>query len=326
MILRNAYDTLGIGIFADIAPLLGAGVHAYLKIEGFNAAGSIKLKPALAMVEALETAGALLPGATLIETSSGNLGIALALIARCKGYGFVCVTDEKMTLHNRALVRAHGGELVVMAHSSLDDRCGHIAARMATDPTLVWTRQFVNPVNPRVHAETTASEILREFPRVDHLFVGVGTGGTLAGCVRAFGERSPATKIVAVDAAGSHHFAPPLRPVSRRIPGIGATRRSPFLDAAAPHDAVIVAERDAVRACAEVHAATGWLVGGSTGSVLAAARAMMLQFRAGGTVVCIAADMGDRYLDTLYDTDWLDATFGAAKRESPEGDPILAGR
>lgn len=321
MILRHAYDTLGIGIFADIAPLLGAGVHAYLKVEAFNAAGSIKLKPALAMVEALEAAGALAPGATLIETTSGNLGIALALIARCKGYGFVCVTDEKMTAHNRALVRAHGGELVVMANSSLDDRCGHIAARMAADPALVWTRQFANPVNPRAHAETTASEILREFPHVDYLFVGVGTGGTLAGCVRAFAEHSPATQIVAVDAAGSHHFTPPLLPVPRRIPGIGATRRSPFLDHAAPHEAVIVAERDAVRSCAELHAATGWLMGGSTGSVLAAARTMIPQFRPGETVVCIAADMGDRYLDTLYDPDWLDETFGAENQQA-----CLAGR
>lgn len=250
------------------------------------------------MIEAIEAAGVLRAGATLIETTSGNMGIALALIAQCKGYRFVCVTDEKMTKHNRALVRAHGATLVVLPQSSLDERFAYIRARLVADPAMVWTQQFVSRANPQAHAGTTAEEILREFARVDHLFIGTGTGGTLAGCASTFAARSPATRIVAVDVEGSHHFATPAVPVSRRIPGIGATRRSPFLDEAVIHRAMIVSERDTIRACADLHRSTGWLMGGSTGSVLAAAR--KVRFRAGDVVVCVAADMGERYLDAIY--------------------------
>jgi N-(2-amino-2-carboxyethyl)-L-glutamate synthase len=310
MILNHAYDTLSCGVFANISSIFAPAVRVFLKIEAFNAAGSVKLKPAIGLVEAQERLGNLTGKRNIIDTTSGNMGIALAVVAKCKGHGFVCVTDEKMTMHNRSVVAAYGAEIVVMPNSTLDERYRYIQSRMAKDSSLVWTRQFTSPDNPLAHQETTAREILDEFEKVNYLFIGVGTGGTLAGCSKAFSERSPHTKIFAVDVEGSFHFEEPEPRIKRRIPGIGATKRSPFLNDARIHKAVIVSERDTVRACTTVRDASGWLVGGSTGSIIAAAQAMKKLFSPGDTVVCLGADMGERYLNTIYNENWVGDEFG----------------
>ncbi|MCK1502148.1 pyridoxal-phosphate dependent enzyme [Bradyrhizobium sp. 188] len=310
MILNHAFDILDCGVFANISSMFSPDVGVFLKLEAFNAAGSIKLKPAIALVEALEKMSKLRTGRTIIDTTSGNMGIALAIVAKSKGYGFVCVTDEKMTVHNRAIVKAYDAEIVVMPNSTLDERYRYIEARIAADNSLVWTRQFTNPENPATHARTTAREILSEFERIDYLFVGTGTGGTLAGCSKAFAEQSPDTKIFAVDAAGSLHFEEPKPWIQRRIPGIGATRRSPFLLDVHIHKALVVGDRETIRTCCDLRDATGWLVGGSTGSVVAAARSMQRLFSRGATVVCVGADMGERYLNTIYNEDWVRDEFG----------------
>lgn len=309
MILNNACDILKFGVFADISIIFGGNIRAFLKIEAFNAAGSIKLKPAINLVNTLEKLGALNRKRVLIDTTSGNMGIALSIVAKCKGYDFICVTDEKMTAHNRKIVSAYGAEIVVMPHSTLDERYRYIQSRIVNDNSLVWTQQFTSPVNPAAHQETTATEILEEFETVDHLFIGVGTGGALAGCSKTFTEKSPHTKLFAVDVEGSLHFGNANSSYRRRIPGIGATRRSPFLKDIRIDGAIIVSERDTVRACAEVRDASGWLVGGSTGSVIAAAQSLQHEFPTGSTLVCVGADMGERYLDTIYNSEWVNVEF-----------------
>ena len=287
-------------VYARVSSLLGEHVNLLLKLEGFNPGGSIKLKPAVALVSDLERRNLLQPGSVLIDTTSGNMGIALWVIARSMGYGFVCVADEKMTLHNRKLVRAYGATLVILEHTTVEQRYDYIRQCIAQDSRLVWTRQFQNPLNPAAHEATTAREILNSLDHVDHLFVGVGTGGTLAGCSRVFLQESPWTRITAVDARGSKHFDGSPGILSRRIPGIGATQRSPFLDEIPVHNVVIVDEDSAIAHCRLLLERTGWLLGGSSGSVLSAILASAEDFSDGATVVGVCADFGERYLDSIY--------------------------
>jgi 2,3-diaminopropionate biosynthesis protein SbnA len=296
-------------MFADISRFVDYRITLFAKLEGFNPGGSIKLKPALSLVEELEETGNLQAGRGLIDTSSGNMGVALALVAKAKGYSFICVTDEKITDHNRRLLRAYGAELVVLHGSTLAQRYEYIEHRLRADTSLRWTKQFRNWANPRAHASTTALEIMSFGKPLDYLFVGVGTGGTLAGCARVLGEQSRQTKIVAVDAEGSVHFKPLVEGARRRIPGIGATERSPFLDGLTLHDVVVVREIDAVRTCLAVRDLTGWLFGGSSGSVLAAVGQIAPEIQAGSIAMAICADFGERYLDTIYNPQWRRDNF-----------------
>jgi N-(2-amino-2-carboxyethyl)-L-glutamate synthase len=307
MILDRPIDFDFTPIFARVSGLFQNKTDVLLKLEGFNPGGSIKFKPALALIAELERRNALSPGSILIDTTSGNMGVALAVIARSLSYGFICVSDEKMTAHNRRLVQAYGGVVVILEHTTLQQRYDYIQDKIAHDPRLVWTRQFQNAENPAAHEVTTAREILGALPRVDHLFIGVGTGGTIAGCSKVFASESPWTRITAVDAEGSRHFDSGSMQTARTIPGIGATQRSPFLDAATIHRVVIVPEHAAISSCRLLSQRTGWLLGGSSGSVLSAMLSSQAEFSEGETVVGVCADFGERYLDSVYAEETLPA-------------------
>jgi cysteine synthase A len=237
------------------------------------------------------------------------MGIALSLIARHRGYGFICVSDDKVTAHNRALIEAYEGELVIMPGSTLNDRFGYIRNRISENASLVWTRQFTNEMNPRTHEATTAREIADEFPSVNYLFVGAGSGGTLAGIGNALLKSRSEVRLVAVDTEGSAHFDSIKAGTRRRLPGIGASERSPFLDPIKLHDIVLVPEGEAISACRDVVHSTGWLLGASSGSVLYAIRKLQGGFRSGDIVVGIAADSGERYLDGVYNDEWVASNF-----------------
>ncbi len=309
MIVDNLMEFDPLVIFIRVRRWIRDDVHLYLKAEMFNPGGSIKFKPAVAMIRALEASGELRPGRGLIDTSSGNMGVALAQIACHRRYNFICVCDEKLSAHNRAVIGAYGAQLVVLPGSTLQDRYAYIADRIGREPSLVWTRQFTNPLNPQVHEATTGQEILREFPHFQYLFVGAGTAGTLVGSARAVRAVRRNVKIVAVDAEGSAHFERQSNAARRRLPGIGASERSPFLADAAIDEYVLVPERTSVAACHELVRQSGWLLGASTGSVLAAIRTYERRFSPGDTVIGIAADSGERYLDGLYNPAWLQETF-----------------
>jgi N-(2-amino-2-carboxyethyl)-L-glutamate synthase len=309
MIVENLMEFQPVNLFIRVRNLLRDDVRVYLKSEMFNPGGSVKFKAAVGIIRSLESSGHLAPGGAIIETTSGNMGIALALLARHRGYGFICVSDDKVTAHNRALIQAYGGELVILPGSTLNDRFGYIRDRISHDGSLVWTRQFSNGVNPETHEATTAREILDTFQTVDYLFVGTGTGGTLAGIGGALSAAKRPVRLVAVDAEGSAHFPSQTVGARRRLPGIGASERSPFLDAAILHDIVHVPEHEAIRACRELVYSTGWLLGASAGSVLFAIRKLQQSFRSGDLVVGIAADSGERYLNELYNDEWVSLHF-----------------
>ncbi|MEO5877357.1 MAG: 2,3-diaminopropionate biosynthesis protein SbnA [Streptosporangiaceae bacterium] len=312
MIFRRASDLILDDLFLDLTGLV-PGVDLALKLEGFNPAGSIKLKTAVALLDDAEDRGLLAPGSRIIESSSGNLGIALSSVSATRGYAFTCVADPNTPRQSIALMKAFGAQVVVVtdrdaAGGFLQTRLDHIRDRLLADDGLYWPNQYANPANPLAHYQRTASAIAREFPDLDYLFVGAGTTGTLMGCADYFRRHSPRTRIVAVDAEGSVTFGHP--PAPRHIPGLGTSRRPEILRPGLIDDLVVVPEPEAVAMCRLLAATRGVAAGGSTGSVLAAVSRLSPSMPPGSTAVAIAPDLGDRYLDTLYDDDWVNSRFG----------------
>jgi cysteine synthase A len=306
-------------LYVDLEAIVGRSL--FLKCEGFNFAGSIKVKAALEMVEAAERTGILRPGSILIESSSGNLGVALSVIAASRGYRFVCVTDLRCNLATRCLMEALGGEVHVVTEPSpqgglLGARIEYVRARCEADPRCVWLNQYTNPGNWRAHYRTTAPAIARHFPRLDVLFVGAGTTGTLMGCARYFRQRLRPVRVVAVDTVGSVTFGG--LPGPRMIPGLGTSVRPALLDDALVDDVVHVEEPETIRTC-RLLARHGFLFGGSTGTVVCGATRWLAEHDARRlTAVAIAPDLGERYLDTIYQENWVRDVYGAGVVE-PDG-------
>ncbi|MCY0918507.1 2,3-diaminopropionate biosynthesis protein SbnA [Streptomyces sp. H27-G5] len=298
-------------LYVDLRPTLGCPL--FLKCEGFNFAGSVKLKAAAEMVETAEREGVLTPGSTLVESSSGNLGVALSVIAASKGYRFVCVTDSRCNLATRLMMEALGSEVhVITGHedngSFLTARLDYVRRLCAEDPRYVWLSQYTNPANWRAHYNRTAPAIARAFPRLDVLFVGAGTTGTLMGCARWFSQWHRAVTVVAVDSVGSVTFGG--APGRRMIPGLGMSVRPPLLDESFVDEAVCVEEKETIRTC-RLLARRGFLFGGSTGTVVGGATQWLARHDTTGlTAVAIAPDLGERYLDTIYQTNWVEGLFG----------------
>jgi len=299
----------------DILPNL----PVHLKAEGFNMAGSIKLKPAIQMIEDLEHQGVLTEGKRIIESSSGNLGVALSLVCAVKGYVFTCVSDLNISPHNRRLIEAYGGHVIIVDRRDenggfLNTRIALIKQMVSADPNLIWVNQYANPSNKAAHARWTAPEILRAFPNLDVLFIGAGTTGTLMGCAEYFRRVAPRVQIVAVDSEGSVTFGYP--PGKRYIPGLGTSRVPELADENLIDDIVMVPEVETVALCRWLVRDQGWLVGGSTGTVLAGVRRWAHRIHANSTVVAISPDFGERYLDLIYDDQWVNAHFAQLETAS----------
>ncbi|MFJ8860102.1 2,3-diaminopropionate biosynthesis protein SbnA [Streptomyces sp. NPDC102451] len=307
-------------LYVDLRPTFD--VPLYLKCEGFNFAGSIKLKAAASMVAEAEARGELTPGSVIVESSSGNLGVALSMIAATRGYRFLCVTDTRCNLVTRQLMEAMGAQVHVVTEPH--PGTGFLGARLdlvrelcASDSRYFWMNQHANPYNWMAHYRTTAPSIAKAFPELDVLFVGAGTTGTLMGCARYFKEEGLPVTVVAVDSIGSVTFGGPAGP--RMIPGLGAGVRPPILDESFVDDVVHVAETDAIR---DVHrlASGGFLFGGSTGTVISGATRWLRKHRDGESVtaVAISPDLGERYLDSVYRPSWVADVYGD---QSPVSEP-----
>jgi 2,3-diaminopropionate biosynthesis protein SbnA len=296
-----------------------AGSHdLFLKLEGFNVTGSIKIKTAVALVEEMEQRGIARPHETVIvESSSGNLGLALSLVCAVKGYKFICVTDPNANRTNIRAMELYGAKVIVVeerdgAGGFLESRFKAIDQILQSEPKAVWLNQGANIANKNVHAEQTANEIAREFDKVDWIFVGTGTTGTLGGISERLHYEFPRIKVVAVEPVGSVTFGGP--PGKRNIPGIGTSVRPKLADLANPDRVVAVSEEKTVEACLSFVRDYHLLVGGSTGTVLAAVQELTPEFTPGDTIVAISADFGERYLDTIYDKAWVEDVIVAEVR------------
>jgi N-(2-amino-2-carboxyethyl)-L-glutamate synthase len=306
-------------LYVDLRSIFGHSL--FLKCEGFNFAGSIKLKAATEMVETAERDGVLTPDSILVESSSGNLGVALSMIAASKGYRFLCVTDSRCNLSTRLMMEALGSQVHIVAGQEayggyLGARLDYVRALCASDDRYVWLSQYTNPSNWKAHYGKTGPEIARQFPGLDVLFIGAGTTGTLMGCARYFREWHRPVRIIALDSVGSVAFGG--APGRRMIPGLGMSIRPPLLDESYVDEVIRVEEADTIRTCHRL-ARHGFLFGGSTGTVVSGAMGWLTQHDAREiTAVAIAPDLGDRYLDTIYQANWLQDLYGEAVLNSDE--------
>lgn len=299
-------------IFRDLfyrLPVFAGGHDVFLKLEGFNITGSIKIKTAIALVEDLERRGIAKPNETVfIESSSGNLGLALSVVCATKGYKFICVTDPNATRLAIKSIELYGGQVIIVEERDevggfLGTRLKKIDQMLQDNPKAIWLNQYANVANKNAHAEQTANEIAREFEKVDWVFVGSGTTGTLGGVAERLHQEFPWIKVVAVEPKGSVTFGG--NPGKRNIPGIGTSVRPKLADLAKPDRIVEIEEEKTVESCLSFARDYHLLVGGSTGSVLAAVQQLASEFSPGDTIVAISPDLGEKYLDTIYDPLWV---------------------
>lgn len=283
----------------------GLGIDLIAKLESFNPAGSAKDRPALYMIEDAERKGILRPGATIIEPTSGNMGVGLAMVAAVKGYQMVLVMPETMSLERRNLARALNARVVLSP--AAEGMAGSV--RMArelqqTTENAVILAQFENPANPLAHQETTAREIWEDTDgKVDVVIAGVGTGGTITGLGRGLKALNPQIEIVAVEPVAS-----PLitegKAGPHKLQGIGANFIPENYDASVVDRVLTVTDDDSIRTARELAADEGILAGITSGTTVYAAR-MLAQdpAYAGKRIVVILPDTGERYLST-YEFDF----------------------
>jgi cysteine synthase A len=309
MIVESPLEIIFRDLFYRVRGFAG-GHDLFLKLEGFNVTGSIEVKTAIGLIEDLERRGIAKPNETVIvESSSGNLGVALSLVCAIKGYRFICVTDSNATRANIRGMKLYGATVIVVDDRDPDggflgNRFKTIDHILQSEPNAVWVNQYDNVANKNVHAEQTANEIAGAFEKVDWIFVGAGTTGTLGGVSERLREVFPNIKVVAVEPVGSVTFGG--APGKRNIPGIGTSLRPKIADFAKPDKVVAIKEEKTVEACLSFARDHHLLVGGSTGTVLAAIQQTAAEFSPGDTIVAISADLGEKYLDTVYDPDWVD--------------------
>ena len=294
---RTILDTIGNTPHVRIQRLFGSNANVWIKSERSNPGGSIKDRIALAMVEAAEQSGALKPGGTIVEPTSGNTGIGLAMVAAVKGYKLVLVMPDSMSIERRRLMLAYGASFDLTPRAEgMKGAIARAQALGASTPGAWMPQQFENPANIDVHVRTTAQEILADFPEgLDALITGVGTGGHLTGVARVLKDKFPNLQVFAVEPAASPVISGGA-PAPHPIQGIGAGFVPKNLDTGLL-DGVIQVEAEAAREYARRSAREeGMLVGISSGATLAAIAQKLPDLPAGATVLGFNYDTGERYL------------------------------
>ena len=293
----NILATIGNTPHVRINRLFGAGANVWIKSERSNPGGSVKDRIALAMVEDAEKSGALKPGGTIIEPTSGNTGIGLAMVAAVKGYKLVLVMPDSMSIERRRLMLAYGATFdLTPREKGMKGAIARAEELVASTPGAWMPQQFENPANIDVHVRTTAQEILADFPDgIDVLITGVGTGGHLTGTARVLKAKFPKLKVFAVEPAASPVISGGA-PAPHPIQGIGAGFIPKNLDTSVL-DGVIQVDAEAAREYARRSAREeGLLVGISSGATLAAIAQKLAALPAGATVLGFNYDTGERYL------------------------------
>lgn len=292
----------------------GARFQLFAKFEALNPGGSIKDRPAVAILQEALRSGMIDPGTVVIESSSGNMGIGLAQACRYYGLRFICVIDSRTEAANRRMLRAYGADIEVVVEPDpetgelLPARLNRVRALLEGIENSFWPNQYVNRINPDSHYNTTVHEVISTLGRVDFLFVGTSTCGTIRGCGQYVRDHGLATRIVAVDALGSQIFSDIK--AKRLVPGLGAGMRPPLCDPSLIDECVHVSDLDCVVGCRRLVAREAILAGGSSGGVVAAVEQIQDRIHDDAVCVAILPDRGERYLETLFCDEWVREHFG----------------
>ena len=279
-------------------------VRLWAKLEGSNPTGSTKDRIALTMVEAAEASGELTPDRTILEPTSGNTGISLAMVAKRKGYALTVVLPDNASQERLGLLRLFGAEIVFSDGEKGTNGAIEVARVLAEDPSYYMPFQYGNPANPLAHEHGTGREILRDLPGVTHFIAGLGTGGTLTGVGRALHAHDPSIRVIAAE--------PELGDLVYGLRSLDEGFVPPIYDATEVDRKFLVRSEEALRATRELTAREGIFAGISSGAVLHVARRIAGELET-GDVVCLLADGGWKYLSTEA---WADDVETAEKRVS----------
>jgi cysteine synthase len=272
--------------------------NIYVKVESFNPGGSVKDRIALEMIKDAEERGALRPGGTIVEPTSGNTGIGLAMIAAARGYRLIVVMPETMSVERRLLMAAYGAEFVLTPGSEGMNGAIEEAKRLLREnPDYFMPQQFENPANPEAHRKSTVLELLDQLSNIDAFVAGIGTGGTITGVGEVLKTHLPNVKIVGVEPASSPVISGG-KPGPHKIQGIGAGFVPKVLNKTILDELIPVVNEDALETARKLAREEGLLVGISAGAAVSAALQVASSLGEGKNVVVIAPDTGERYLTT----------------------------
>lgn len=297
MKFQNTLETIGNTPVVKINKLFGAENEIWIKLEKANPGGSIKDRIALSMIEDAESKGVLNKNSVIIEPTSGNTGIGLALVAAVKNYKLILVMPESMSLERRKIMESYGAEFVLTPREKGMKGAIEKAEELAKETPDSWIpRQFDNPANVKVHIETTAQEILKDFPEgLDYLITGVGTGGHITGIAQVLKQKFPNIKVIAVEP----ELSPVLSggsPAPHPLQGLGAGFVPSILDTGILDEIIQISKDEAYEFTKEAAKKEGLFVGISTGAALAAVAKKFPEIPAGCTILTINYDTGERYL------------------------------
>jgi cysteine synthase len=300
MIHESILGTIGNTPIVKIQRMAPAGVTMYVKCEAFNPLSSVKDRLAIAIIEDAERRGTLKPGQTVVEATSGNTGIALAMVCAVKGYPFVAIMSDSFSVERRKLMRILGAKVILSPAAERGTGMVRKAEEMAKKNGWFLARQFENPANPEYHRNTTGPEILRDFVghRLDWWVTGYGTGGTLTGVSDMLRKARPETKIAVVEPEGAallagHEWKP------HKIQGWTPDFIPAVLDRKAFDELVTVTDMEARDAARDLAAKEGIFCGISSGGTFAGARKIAEKAGKGSAILAMLPDTGERYLSTI---------------------------
>jgi cystathionine beta-synthase len=298
------------------------------KVELFNPGGSVKDRPAIAMIDAAERQGLLRPGGTIVEPTSGNTGVGLAIVAAQRGYRCIFVMSDKMSDEKVALLRAYGAEVVVCPTAvppEHPDSYYSVADRLTREtPNSFRPNQYFNQANPAEHERSTGPEIWRQTAgRITHFVAGVGTGGTITGVARYLKAQNPAVQIIAADPEGSVFSGGHGRPYL--VEGVGEDFWPPTYDPALVDRTIMVSDTESFAAARRVTQEEGLLVGGSCGTAVHAALVIGAELGRDDLVVVLLPDSGRGYLSKIFNDEWM-TRFGFLTEPGPTAGDVLAAK
>ena len=300
MLYDDITQTIGRTPVVRINRLAPAHVTIYVKLEAANPGGSVKDRLALGIIQDAEQRGLLRPGQTVVEATSGNTGIALALVCAARGYPFVASMPESFSVERRQIMRAYGAKVVLTPAAERASGAVKLAARLADERGWFLARQFDNEANPAIHRQTTGPEILTDFAstRLDYWVTGWGTGGTLTGAGQVIKRARPETKIVACEPAGAALLGGgEWKP--HKIQGWTPDFMPSVLDRGVFDEVIAIADDKAIATARELGRLEGMFCGISAGGTFAAALDVAARAREGSVILAMLPDTGERYLSTV---------------------------
>lgn len=324
-VFSNIIDAIGGTPIVKLNKIIAPnGAHLYAKLEFLNPGGSIKDRIGLALIEDAEKRGALLPGGTIVEGTSGNTGVGLALVANQRGYKCVFVMPDKMSKEKIQNLRSFGAEVVITpTNVEADDPKSYyqVSRRLAREiPGAVYLDQYNNLANRTCHFQTTGPEILEQFPEIDYFVAGMGTGGTITGCAQYFKQHKPSTKIIGIDPKGSiliDAFTTgtfdPKTAKTYKIEGIGEDFIPANYDFSVIDEMVRVEDQESFEMTRRLLTDEGFFAGISSGSAVVGALrycASHPDSTRGKNILIILPDSGNRYTSKAFNDEWMESTFG----------------